>query len=184
MILTLGFDPSVHFCRKPNIEYKFDVLYFQWYVFKTQKFGQIFDVSCFDLFNRRWRHRCKKMLKNFGPSLKQNEKKIKTVDSQLSSKSDLRDFRTWSRFATSRRSVPKPRATTSPWSPPVPPDLWLTSIEPLPTVKTGLFDRNRFSKEKKTKRNSLRHLRHRFLFKGEKNKSLHRWCWKVHHWWG
>ena len=35
MILTLGFGLSVHLCRKPNIEYKFNVPYFQWYVSMT-----------------------------------------------------------------------------------------------------------------------------------------------------
>ena len=31
MISTLGFDLSVHLCRKPYIEVKFYVRYFQWY---------------------------------------------------------------------------------------------------------------------------------------------------------
>ena len=42
--MTLGFDLSVHLCWKPNIEYKFDVLYFQLYVSMTaSKWIQLLD---------------------------------------------------------------------------------------------------------------------------------------------
>ena len=35
MILTLAFDLPVHLCQKPNIKYKLDVPYSQWYVSMT-----------------------------------------------------------------------------------------------------------------------------------------------------
>ena len=39
LILALGFELSGHLCQKPNMEYKFDVPYFQWYVSMTVKYN-------------------------------------------------------------------------------------------------------------------------------------------------